>query len=691
MQPQYTQLYALQGNLFSPGSPVVVVSGTLLQNSQTGQPFAQLILENIGPAPIVSIKLELTGLDPADRPLTQPMEHYLLDVNAPRGSQFGGASLFPMPHPAVRSFSFRILEIIFADKTIWTGEDCLWQPLPASRSLEAVLADDILVTQYRLEYGPNCRFAPIMLDELYLCSCGAPNRHQHTCAHCGSAPAVITDALVAQLREKANLRLEEEAKQAEEQRKLEEERQAQQAEEQARKAEERQKKKEEHAEKWKKTKKKLIRVAIAVPICLVLIFALLVATHFWILPEINYRLALNSIERGDYENAYRLFTILDDYRDTEDYRARFVVRETLYESTNEYMQEDLYDYESDTPTRRGSTTRREYKYDEHGYNIWYKQTKLELKNGRYVESDEPTINDDPNPYTYNSKGNPIERNNEDGSRTVYSYNGSGLLTKREAFDKDGKLTEKTLYTYNSAGLLTKEEVYEDGELLEDTSYSYNADGEVTKEVYNDWEANTTGTGTYEYNSKNLVTKYVYQLVNREDAERNYTRTTTYTYTLTGKPKTIESESTRDTDFSYSYTYTYNIFDQLTEYEYVYNYKTSRTKRTYTISYNTLGHMTEVEGVYKSYDLEEDTSYTQKQSATVTCRLDGTMKEVKLTTVYSGDTYRADQGKIKTTIEYDGCEREISRKTTYESGNVEESETEYQYFYFPEGTLKPSEY
>ena len=221
MQMQYTPLFYLQNNLYAPGAPIAVVSGTLFHHTPSGQLFTQLILENLAPTPIVSLKLELTGLDPADRPLTHGMEHFIMDINAPRGGQFGSNYMFPMPHPAVRAFSFRILEIIFADKTIWSGGDCAWSPLPASRTLEVALGDEELVKQYRLEYGQNCQYAPVMLEDLYLCSCGAPNRHQYACGRCGASPSALSDTLITQLREKADLRLEKEAQAAEEQRKLE--------------------------------------------------------------------------------------------------------------------------------------------------------------------------------------------------------------------------------------------------------------------------------------------------------------------------------------------------------------------------------------------------------------------------------------------------------------------------------------
>ena len=705
MQASYVQVYTMQGNLFSPGAPVVIVSGALIQDTQTGQPFAQLVLENIGPVPIVSMKLALKGLDPADRPLTEEMEHFLLDLNAPRGAQFAGNSLFPMPHPAVRSFSFRILEIIFADKTIWSGEDCQWSPLPASRTLEAVLGDEELIKQYRLEYGQNCLYAPVMLDEVYLCSCGAVNRHQHSCAHCGASPSALSDALITRLREKTELRLEQEAQQAEQLRQLQAEQQKQLEEEQARKAEQRQKKKEENAAKWAKAKKKILRTAIWSVVAVVLVFALLVATHFWILPEINYRLALNAIQKKDYENAHRLFTILEDYRDTEEYLGRFVVRNTFYEYTYDYS-------EADSSTLSSYGRRYERTVDQYGNTTWYQSTRLILDDGRFVpDPEEEEEITEYGKYTYNSAGNPTEWISEDQtSRSVYTYNNAGKLIKKEDFSKanltgqtlytyDGKgnllkeqvfenedLVSEILCTYDGSGNLTKKQVFEEEELVSEYLYSYNSNNDPTKEVAKDIESNYTNTTTYQYHANGKVSETVITHVDHEDPEKNSETTTTYSYTITGELKKEEREY--DDGRSSAVSYRYNVFNELVEVEEVSNGETSRRSTTTTISYNVLGQITQVEVVSKYRDKEEDTAYSQKISAEVTCRLDGTVKEVSLSCKYSGDT---DSQDYKQHSQYDESGREIERKTTYDNGMVNKAENTYEYFYFPEGTLMPSEY
>ena len=679
MQPQYVPLCNLQPNLVSPGAPVMVISGTLLQHTPSGQLFAQLIFENLDPTPILSMKLELTGLDPADRPLTQGMEHFIMDLNAPRGGQFGGNYMFPMPHPAVRGFSFRILEVIFADKRIWNGAECLWAPLPASVSLEAALEDAELAKQYRLTFGQTCQFAPIMLEEVYLCSCGAANRHHYPCSRCGATPIPLSDDITAQLRENADKRLAEEAQQAEQQRQLEAAQQKQREEENARKAEQRQKKKEAFAAKWATTKKKLVRTAIWSAVAVVLIFALLAATHFWILPEINYRLAMNAIQQKDYENAYRLFVILDDYRDAEEYRGRFAIKQTLSETT--------YDYSKlDDPESTSNGTRYAYKLDRNGIITWKQRTNLTMENGRFVANGEPEIDEHYTTYTYNSIGNPTEKIEADGTRTVYSYNTGGKLSKKEIFSDTGKLTEEILYTYDSNGNLSKEQFFEEKDLTGETTYTYSSTGNVTKITLTNQADKITQTHTYEYDSKDRPTKHVKQYTDLENAENSYKNTTTYTYTITGKLAKEETESTKGSTTTYNCTY--NLFDQLVEYEYVSRSETLRVKQTYKISYNPLGQISNVEGVFKQYQIKADKTTTRKISAQITCRLDGTIQETELSVKNSDGT--SDQ-EYEEHIQYDSAQQVISDKIIYEDGRVRKQEYEYQYFYFPENMLMPSEY
>ena len=59
MSNRFEKLYSLPCSLYAPNSPVIIVAGVLLKDTQTGRVLAQLKLKNISPKTIKAVTISV--------------------------------------------------------------------------------------------------------------------------------------------------------------------------------------------------------------------------------------------------------------------------------------------------------------------------------------------------------------------------------------------------------------------------------------------------------------------------------------------------------------------------------------------------------------------------------------------------------------------------------------------------------
>jgi YD repeat-containing protein len=133
--------------------------------------------------------------------------------------------------------------------------------------------------------------------------------------------------------------------------------------------------------------------------------------------------------------------------------------------------------------------------------------------------------------TYDLQGNLIERNLDNGERSVFSYDSNGNKTSKEYTRDDGEQSSLTgskkksggvrlgdgtvvysriyKYKYDSKGLRTEESIHtDDGSLIERTRYSYDAKGN-RKESFNSIKGGSqVAKATFTYDGAGNPTKRV---------------------------------------------------------------------------------------------------------------------------------------------------------------------------------------
>ena len=289
MAERYTRLFGLEKNLYVPGSPVLICSGVLLQDSYSNNLLAQLKFKNLSEKPFRALKLSVQMLDAAGAPLSAPIEHQYLDLSAGRDEEFGQKSALVLPERSARSYAVRVTEVLFADGERWLPQEgAVWAPLKPVRTLEEALGDGELADQYRVRYGGDCKMEPMTDAGLWLCACGALNSEQEpNCHRCRRKATAFKDVNLASLKKECADRLKAE--------------QAQQ---------------EQDKEESRHRRKKQLRLA-AVLLPLLLIAALLLATVPGAVQRSRaYEDAAALLEARSYAQAQEAFLALGDYRDS---------------------------------------------------------------------------------------------------------------------------------------------------------------------------------------------------------------------------------------------------------------------------------------------------------------------------------------------------------------------------------------
>ena len=183
MSERYSKLFSLPGVLYSSGSPVVIAAGALLKDNQTGRVIAQLKIQNISPNSIKAVKVSIRPFDITGNPLGENIEYMYLDFKASRDEYFGQKIPVVLPDDTTRSFSVDVTEVVFTNNSLWQGAAQLQEKLPSTVPLVSYLKNTELIRQYRIKFGPNSGYKPMVWKDLWYCTCGALNHAEESVCH----------------------------------------------------------------------------------------------------------------------------------------------------------------------------------------------------------------------------------------------------------------------------------------------------------------------------------------------------------------------------------------------------------------------------------------------------------------------------------------------------------------------------
>ena len=289
MAKRFTKLYAAETIPYVQGAPVLLMAGSLLRDGYSGDLITQLKLHSLSKLPIKAVTVLIQPLDISGEVLEPAIRHQYLDLSMQQDDETGRDIAIILPRRDARAFRATVEEAIFGDNSRWQNiPGANWEQLPKLLELEEAYGDEQLAEQFRISFGPDCRYMPAAESDLWFCTCGAVNRTDEACCHrCRRVRSALLNVNTDSLRQEAANRLVQE-----------EQRMA-----------------EEEADARERRKKRMKAAVIVLPL-LILAAGLLKVMPGYVQQRRDYRNAESLLAMGYYEQAADAFTALGDYRDS---------------------------------------------------------------------------------------------------------------------------------------------------------------------------------------------------------------------------------------------------------------------------------------------------------------------------------------------------------------------------------------
>ncbi len=343
---------------FSSNCPVVLSAYAVLFDTKEQKYGAQLKLKNCSEEVIKTVSVNIRTYDRFDKISEEIRDFQYVDVKAGCGADFGNKTLIDLSeHVPVNKLEVAINSIFYESgkSCIFKEEELLNNKLDLQK-LSSVLSDED-IENYRFLINNKMKYVPQQKGALWTCSCGTTNYDVEKCHVCEADRTKVLDYIDVDCLHNARIESKYEqgitlrkqqsvdslkiaialfeeingykdsgelADACREELKIAERALAEKKLEEEKRTEIR---RVEEEEKAKKNKKIMILVAAAAIVCLA---GILIVKNV-VIPSSNYNKAVKLMESGDYEEAYAIFSELNDYRDSED-RAAEAQKGVWYEA-----------------------------------------------------------------------------------------------------------------------------------------------------------------------------------------------------------------------------------------------------------------------------------------------------------------------------------------------------------------------
>ena len=208
---RFLKLYAIDENLYCAGSPVLILAGSLLKDTETGKILGQFKFLNVSSMMIKALMIRINAYDISSRQVDGISEFQYLDLNVHSGVSFGDQTAVFLPEVTTRSIKVECTCVVFQDGTTWNmPENAQWCRLPEQQPLFDVLNRQH-IDQYRRDVCLEAKWVPLEYDDLWLCTCSHINPQGSSCCRgCNEMKTTVFEALNEETLEQHYVEFEEE-------------------------------------------------------------------------------------------------------------------------------------------------------------------------------------------------------------------------------------------------------------------------------------------------------------------------------------------------------------------------------------------------------------------------------------------------------------------------------------------------
>lgn len=196
MEEKYKRIFSLADNLYCRNSPVIISSGALLTEAETGIMLVRLKFQRVSTKPITGMEVSINVYDDSGNTLGLVEKYLYMDYEVNNGHYFEDC-FFQLSFQHASSFSISRLNVDLEDNSTVCISGS-WNKLPDPSWLCDAMPDEELIRQYHIETNAYAIYAPQMADGLWQCSCGQWDVNEYgcfnPCSACGADKAVVFGA-----------------------------------------------------------------------------------------------------------------------------------------------------------------------------------------------------------------------------------------------------------------------------------------------------------------------------------------------------------------------------------------------------------------------------------------------------------------------------------------------------------------
>ncbi len=207
MEEKYYKLHSFGEDLYTKGSPVIIKSGEILLDTESGKSYASFNIQNIDRRVLTFLTVSVNesssfgkSIGGEDAEHTGNLYTYR-NLEVVQNGSFGEEILIPLKDSSIRDYIIILKEAVFSDGSRVAVDEELYS-LPTPTPLAAVIHSKEARLAYCEKFGEKAILKAERISDLWRCSCGCINKDtEPTCISCKSSLSEMLSVDQAELEQ----------------------------------------------------------------------------------------------------------------------------------------------------------------------------------------------------------------------------------------------------------------------------------------------------------------------------------------------------------------------------------------------------------------------------------------------------------------------------------------------------------